>query len=106
MSSILFYSTRVRKNLKKSEFFLNFFFEIFWSPVSRIVPKNCKRGPLGGFEHPFLCKIEKILRVDPLETLKKFAKKVSQSRKKPAQKNLIKDGTRTHVLLLGRPQKA
>ena len=63
------------------------FFRNFWSPVSRIVPKNCKRGPLGGFEHPFLCKIEKKLRVDPLETLKKFAKKVSQSRKQPAQKN-------------------
>ena len=32
MSSILFYSTRMRKKL--------IFFKIFWSPVSRIVPKN------------------------------------------------------------------
>ena len=38
------------------EFFLNF----FWSRISRIVPKNVKGGPLGVFEHPFFCKIEKI----------------------------------------------
>ena len=36
----------------------------------------------------------KKLKEDPLETFKKFAKKVSQSL------------TRTHVLLLGRPQKS
>ena len=35
------------------------FFEFFWSPVSRIVPKNVKGGPLGVFEHPSFCKIEK-----------------------------------------------
>ena len=29
---------------KKSEFFFDFF-QFFWSPVSRIVPKNVKRGP-------------------------------------------------------------
>ena len=57
------------------------FFELFWSPVSRIVPKNCKRGPLGGFEHPFLCKIEKKWRVDPLETLKKLRKKSHKAEK-------------------------
>ena len=34
--------------MKKSE---------FWSPVSRIVPKNVKGWPLGVFEHPFFCKI-------------------------------------------------
>ena len=34
-------------------------FQIFWSPVSRIVPQNVKGGPLGVFEHPFFCKIEK-----------------------------------------------
>ena len=31
---------------------------MFWSPVSRIVPKNVKGGPLGVFEHPLFCKIE------------------------------------------------
>ena len=40
------------------------------SPVSRIVPKNVKRGgrTLRFFEHPFFCKIEKI-------EIKKNAKK-------------------------------
>ena len=33
-------------------------------------------------------------------------KKVSQSRKKLHKKILVKGGTRTHVLLLGRPQKS
>ena len=28
-------------------------FEFFWSPVSRIEPKNVKRGPLVVFQHPF-----------------------------------------------------
>ena len=42
----------------------------------------------------------------PFGDIKKIAKKVSQSRKKATQKNLVKDGTRTHVLPLGRPQKA
>ena len=38
------------------------FFRIFLKfPVSRIVPKKCKRGDaLGFFEHPFCCKISKI----------------------------------------------
>ena len=104
MSSILFYSTRVRKKFKKSDFF-EFFFEIFWSPVSRIVPKICKRGPLGGFELPFLCKIKK-MKGGPFGDIKKICEKSLTKPKKPAQKKLIKDGTRTHVLLLGRPQKA
>ena len=40
MSSILFYSTRMRKKLKKK---IPIFFRNFsWSPVSRIVPKNVK----------------------------------------------------------------
>ena len=64
------------------------FKEIFLSPVSRIVPK-CKRGPLGVFEHPFFCKIGKMK--EALWRPQKFAKKVSQSRKKPAQKFLVKN---------------
>ena len=63
MSSILFYSTRVRKKLKKNEYveiFFRIFSKTFWSPVSCIVPKNVKGGPLGVFEHPFFCKIEKM----------------------------------------------
>ena len=50
------------------------------------MPKNAKGGPLGVFEHPFFCKIGKKMKGDPLVTFKKFAKKVSPSRKKPAQK--------------------
>ena len=42
--------------MKKNPIF-NFFFVFFWSPVSRIVPKNVKGGPLEVFEHPFFCKI-------------------------------------------------
>ena len=42
----------------------------------------------------------------PSGYIKKIAKKVSESRKKSTQKNLVKGGTRTHVLSLGRPQKA
>ena len=49
------------------------------------MPENVNWGPLGVFEHPIFCKIEKN-EGGPLETLKKFAKKVSQCRKKPAQK--------------------
>ena len=95
VSSILFYSTRIRKKLKI----------FFWSPVSRIVPKNVKGGPLGVFEHPFFCKIEKI-EGGPSETLKKFAKK-SLTMPKTCTKNfLVMGGTRIHVLLLGRPQKS
>ena len=56
VSSILFYSTRMRKKLKKQ---FRIFFEYFWSPVSRIVPKNVKGVPLEVFEHPFFSKIEK-----------------------------------------------
>ena len=54
--------------------FFEFFKKRFWSPVSRIVPKNVKGGSSGDFERPFFCKIEKI-EGDPLETFKKFVKK-------------------------------
>ena len=56
---------REEKNEKKSDFFeisnfiLEFFRNFFWSPVSHIVPKNVKGGPLRVFEHTFFCKIEK-----------------------------------------------
>ena len=43
------------------------------------MPKNVKGGPLGVFEHPFFCKVEKN-EGGPLGDIKKFAKK-SQSRK-------------------------
>ena len=33
-----------------------FFSNFFWSPVSRIVPKNVKEEPLGVFEHAFFAK--------------------------------------------------
>ena len=55
------------------------FFRVFFqkSSVSRIVPKHVKGGPLGLFEHSFFCKKEKV-KGDLLETMKKFAKKLSQ----------------------------
>ena len=53
--------------------------KFFCTPVSRIGPKNVKRGPLGVFEHPFFYKLETKLKGDPLETFKKVAKKVLQS---------------------------
>ena len=75
------------------------------SPVSCIVPKYVKgSGPLGVFEHPFFWKIEKTEGV-PFGDIKKMRKKVSQSRNNLHKKFLVKGGTRTHVLLLGRPQK-
>ena len=45
------------------------------------------------------------MKGDTLETLRKIAKKVSQSRKNLHKKVLVKGETRTHVLRLGRPQK-
>ena len=64
------------QKLKKNPIFYKYFVEFFWSPVSRIVPKNVKEGPLGICEHPFFCKID----------IKKIGEKKSQSRKKPALK--------------------
>ena len=67
--------------------------------------KKCKRVPLGVFQHPFFCKIGKNEGWTLCRHLKKLRKKLSQSRKKSAQK-MDKGGTRTHVLPLGRRQKA
>ena len=50
------------------------------------MPKHVKEGPLGNFEHPFFCKIEKN-EGGPFGDIKKICEKVSQSRKKPAHKN-------------------
>ena len=73
--------------MKKILLFENFFFEFFWSPVSRIsAKKRKKRGSLEIFEHPFFYKIEKKMKRDPLETFEKFAKKSLTKPKKPAQK--------------------
>ena len=75
-------TTKALKKLKiekkKFEFFSDFFLKF---PVSRIVPKNVKRGgALGFFEHPFYCKISKI---DGRNNKRNFGKKsVSQCRKK------------------------
>ena len=44
------------------------------------------------------------MKGDPLETYEEIAKKYHKA-KKPAQKNFRQGWTRTHVLLLGRPQK-
>ena len=99
VSSILFYSIRMRKKLKKIRF--------FWSPVSHIVPKNVKKeGSLEVFEHPFFCRIEKN-EGGPFADIEKICeKKVSRPKKTLHKKFLVKGGTRTHVLLLRRPQKS
>ena len=71
---------------KKFRIFLTFFFEFFWSPVSRIVPKNLKRDPLGVFEHPFFCKIEKNeegILWRHLKKLRKNSHKAETSRERP-----------------------
>ena len=101
-----FLSKRFRtneENIEKTP--IEFFFEnSLRSPVSGIVPKKWKRGSLGLFERPFCCKIPKNWREDPLDTLRKFAKKVTKP-KLHAQNNLVKGETRIHVLLLVRHQK-
>ena len=62
----------------KSSFFVRI--RIFLkSLVSRIVPKNVKGGPLGVFQHPFFCKIEKKLK----GTLWRHLKNCEKSLKKP-----------------------
>ena len=84
MSSILFYSTRIRKKIEIRFFFD--FFSIFWSPVSRIVPKNVKGGSLGVFENPFFCKIEKI-EEGPFGDIKKDCEKKSHKAEITCTKN-------------------
>ena len=62
------------------------YFRFFWSPVSRIVPKNVKGGPLGVFEHPIFCEIEKKMKGGPFGDIKKTEEKSLTKPKKPAQK--------------------
>ena len=81
-----------------------FFFDFFWFPVSRIVPKHVKGGTLGVFEHLFFCKIDKKMTGGPFGDF--CEKKSHKAEKKLHKKILVKGGTRTHVLLLGRPQKS
>ena len=83
MSSILFHSTRVRKKLKKISIF---FRNLFWSPVSRKGAEKCKRGPLGVFEHPFFCKIEKN-EGRPFGDIKKICEKKSHNAEETWHKN-------------------
>ena len=69
--------------------------------------ENCQRGPLGVFEHPFFCRIEKKLKGGGghLELLKNICEKKSDKAEKNMYKKiLVKGGTRIHVLL-GGPQK-
>ena len=59
------------------------FLQLFWSPVSHIVPKKVKGGPFREFLNVhFFAKIEE----GPLETFKKYAKKSLTKLKKSAQK--------------------
>ena len=89
----LFYSTGMGKRFP---FFSNFF-KVSGKSHSA---KKVKEGPFGIFRTSILLQNRKQLKGDPLETLKK----VLQSRNN-TQKNFVKGETRTHVLLLGGPQK-
>ena len=99
MSSVLFYSTRIRKSF--SEIFFRKFFEVTGKSNST---EKCKRGdPLGFFEHQFFGKIDKKRR--GLEDIEKICEKKSHKAEITCTKKLVKGESRTHVLLLGRPQK-
>ena len=96
MSIILFYSARMGKISK-------IFLEIFLKyPVSRIVLKIVKGWTLCDFFNVLL--LQKI-KGGSFGDIKKMQKIVSQSRNNMHKKILVKGKTRTHVLLLGRPQK-
>ena len=58
------------------------------------MPKNVKGGPLGVFEHPFFCKIERN-EGGPSGDSKKICEKSLTKPKKHAQKILVMGGTRT-----------
>ena len=60
---------------------------------------------MGVFEHPFFCKIGKN-EGGPFGDNKKIAEKSITTPKKPAQIIFGQGWTRTHVLLLDRPQKS
>ena len=81
------------------------FFRIFFISGKSHSPKNVKEGPLGVFEHPFFCKIEKNEK-GTLWRHKKIAKKVSQCRKKPAQEIFGHGRDSNPRPSLDRPQEA
>ena len=103
MSSILFYSTRLRKNWKKNRFFFEMLKKILVSRKSHSA-ETCKMGPFASFLTSILLQNrQKKWRVDPLEI---FAKKVSQSRKKFAQKILVMAGLEPMSFCLSDLEKA
>ena len=61
------------------------FLIFFWSPVSRIVPKNVKGAPVAVFEIYFFAKLKK-MKKRPFGDLKKICEKSLTKPKKPAQK--------------------
>ena len=74
------------------------FFHIFLkSPESCLVAKNVKRVPLGV--------VAKKLKGGPFEDIVKVCEKKSLKAEIHANKILVRSETRTHVLLLDRPQK-
>ena len=58
----------------------------------RIVPKNVEGGPFLIYKHTFCCKITKNSKGDPLETYKKFRKKIAQCRKNQKGDHLVSAG--------------
>ena len=86
MSSILFYSTRVRKKLETIPHFFVFFRIFLVSGKLHSAEKCKKKGPSEGFKHPFLCKIEKN-EGGPFGVIKKICEKSLSKPKKTCTKN-------------------
>ena len=72
---------------------------------SLTVPKNLKEGTLWGFLTFVLLQNTKKMKGGIFGDMKKKLRKSVTKPKQHAQKILVKGETRTHVLLLGRPQK-
>ena len=69
------------------------------------MPKNVKGGLWEFLYIHFILLQNRKKIMGPFGDIKKICQKSLTKPKKPAQKIFVKGGTRTHVLLLGRPQK-
>ena len=85
---------------------MNFFFDFFWSSVSRIVPTNVKGGIWEFLNIHSLEKWEKN-EGGPSGDIKKICEKsLTKPKTNLHKKNFGHGGTRTHVILLVRPRKS
>ena len=83
-----------RKKNKKNENFQQ----------SHTAEKSERRDPMGFFNIRSVAKYQK-MKGGIFGDMKKNCEKSKKKNEKHAQKSLVKGETRTHVLLLGRPQK-